>query len=84
MALRNNETISAVSRRLYILMDEKEIESPKVPAKALYSLGLVHVKTRENFNSPPSAIETMRFRALRRKSSGILKAVCRPTIRENT
>ncbi|MDE6993460.1 MAG: hypothetical protein K2P41_03405, partial [Lachnospiraceae bacterium] len=33
-------------------MDEKGLDSPKDLAKRLYELGLVHVKTRENYNSP--------------------------------
>ena len=52
MALRNDETISALGQRLYALMDEKGLTSPKDLAKKLYELGLVHVNTRENFNSP--------------------------------
>lgn len=52
MALRNDEIISALGQRLYSLMDEKELASPKDLAKKLYESGLVHVKTRENYNSP--------------------------------
>ena len=52
MALRNDETISALGQRLYSLMDEKGLDSPKDLAKSLYESELVHVKTRENYNSP--------------------------------
>ncbi len=76
MALRNDETISELGRRLYELMDEKKIGSPKELAKALYRLGLVHVKTRENFNSPErdrdNALQSIEKKIVRHIKSGVL------------
>ena len=51
MALRSDKSLSALGQRLYGLMDERGLKSPKELAKKLYELGLVHVKTRENFNN---------------------------------
>ena len=76
MALRNDESISELGRRLYELMDEKQISSPKDLAKVLYGLGLVHVKTRENFNSPErdrdNAIQSIEKKIVRHIKSGLL------------
>lgn len=76
MALRNDETISALGQRLYALMDEKGLTSPKDLAKKLYELGLVHVNTRENFNSPErdrdNAILSIEKKIVRHIKSGIV------------
>ena len=52
MALRNDASRSDLGLRLYELLDEKKIGSQHDLAKVLYKLELVHVKTRDNFNSP--------------------------------
>lgn len=76
MALRNDESISALGQRLYLLMDEKGLDSPKDLAKTLHELGLVHVKTRENFNSPErdrdNAILSIEKKIVRHIKSGII------------
>lgn len=76
MALKNDETISVLGKRLYGLMDEKHIGSPKDLAKILYGLELVHVNTRENFNSPErdrdNAIQSIEKKIVRHIKSGML------------
>lgn len=76
MALRNDESISELGRRLYELMDEKKIRSPKDLAKVLYKLELVHVKTRDNFNSPErdrdNAILSIEKKIVRHIKSGMM------------
>ena len=76
MALRNDETISSFGQRLYSLMDEKGLDSPKDLAKNLYEAGLVHVKTRENFNSPErdrdNAILSIEKKIVRHIKSGAI------------
>ena len=60
MALKNDESISELGKRLLDLMQEHGFQSPKEFAKELYSQKLIHVKTRECFNSP----EKMRDNAI--------------------
>ena len=60
MALKNDESISELGKRLLDLMQEHGFQSPKEFAKDLYSQQLIHVKTRECFNSP----EKMRDNAI--------------------
>ena len=60
MALKNDESISELGKRLLDLMRENGFHSPKEFAKELYSQQLIHVKTRECFNSP----ERMRNNAI--------------------
>lgn len=76
MALRNDESISSLGRRLFALMDEKHIESPKELAKQLYDGGFVHVKTRENFNDQDrdrnNAILSVEKKIVRHIKSGVI------------
>lgn len=76
MALKNDESISDLGRRLFALMDEKQIESPKELATLLYDAALVHVKTRENFNSPSrdrdNAILSVEKKIVRHIKSGLI------------
>ena len=76
MALRNNDDISPLGQRLYSLMDEKGLDSPKDLAKKLYELGLVHVNTRENYNSPErdrdNAILSVEKKIVRHIKSGVV------------
>lgn len=76
MALRNDETISNLGQRLYSLMDEKGLDSPKDLAKRLYEEGLVHVKTRENYNSPErdrdNAVLSIEKKIVRHIKSGVI------------
>ncbi len=60
MALKNDESISELGKRLLDLMQDHGFQSPKEIAKELYSQQLIHVKTRECFNSP----ERMRDNAI--------------------
>ena len=76
MALRNDETISDLGQRLYSLMDEKGLDSPKDLAKRLYEERLVHVKTRENYNSPErdrdNAVLSIEKKIVRHIKSGVI------------
>lgn len=52
MALRNDESISELGKRMLALMEEHGYQSPKELAKELFSRELIHVKTRDDrFNS---------------------------------
>ena len=76
MALRNDETLSALGQRLYSLMDEKGLYSPKDLAKKLYGSGMVHVKTRENYNDLErdnnNAILSIEKKIVRHIKSGVI------------
>ena len=76
MALKNDETISNFGHRLCALMEEKEISSPKELAKKLYMRKLVHVKTRNNYNSPErdrdNAILSIEKKIVRHIKTGVI------------
>ena len=86
MALKNREDISEFGKRLYGLIAEKDsktenvedmIRSPKGLAKKLYDQGLVHVNTKENFNSDyvnyNNAINSIEKKIVRHINTGIIK-----------
>ncbi len=53
MALKNDDSISDIGKRLLDLMQEHGYQSPKELAKALLAHQLIHVKSRKDrFNSP--------------------------------
>ncbi len=76
MALRNDENISALGRRLYLLMDEKTVRTPKELATIFYSRELVHVNSRDNDNDPSknrnNAIQSIEKKIARHIKTGII------------
>ena len=86
MALKNRDDISEFGKRLYGLIadmdgdtenEEDKIKSPKGLAKKLYDQGLVHVNTKDNFNSEyinyNNAINSIEKKIVRHINTGIIK-----------
>jgi len=86
MALKNRDDISDFGKRLYGLIadmdsriedDSEKIKSPKGLAKKLYDQGLVHVQTKENFNSEytnySNAINSIEKKIVRHINTGVIK-----------
>ena len=86
MALKNRDDISEFGKRLYGLIADMDnradnvedmIRSPKGLAKKLYDQGLVHVNTKENFNSDyvnyNNAINSIEKKIVRHINTGVIK-----------
>ncbi len=76
MALKNDDSIPVLGRRLLDLMQEKGYDSPKALATALYDQGLVPVNTRVNDNDEYdirlSAIGSIEKKIVRHIKTGLI------------
>ena len=76
MALKNDDTIPSLGRRLLDLMEEMNYDSPKDLAKVLYDRELVHVNTRmtytDEYDIRSSAIGSIEKKIVRHIKTGTI------------
>ena len=76
MALRNDETISELGKRLITMMEEQHYNTPKELAMAMYDQQLVHVKPRKqdnpDYDARISAIGSIEKKIVRHIKTGMI------------